>query len=212
MYLMHYELWRAKSVNIHCRSALSVPLSASSPVQIVRLHLVGWNRVKFGSWKTNFYPDTRGWGNEDLEPRVGGGGPAKDRKKYCDLTDFDGGSGRWRAQQNFGWLVTCRWLSTLIVNQTWRESRMKTVYRTFKTQKCLPYKKPASPNWFLVHKRHLCLHQRWFPMANRNPSRRFSSWLKPMNMSPRTATLADKPLDKFKQGPRSMEGVNVILK
>ena len=38
---------------------------------------------------------TRGWRNEDPEPRVGeGGGPAKGQKKNCDLTDFDGGSGR----------------------------------------------------------------------------------------------------------------------
>ena len=38
---------------------------------------------------------TRGWRNEDPEPRVGGGGvQPKAEKKNCDLTDFDGGSGR----------------------------------------------------------------------------------------------------------------------
>ena len=73
-----------------------------------------------------------------------------------------------RGQSRMG----AKWLSTLIVNQTQRESRMKTVYQTLETCKNLLYKKPqaASPNWFPVHKQHLCIHQQWFLMANRDDS------------------------------------------
>ena len=52
---------------------------------------------------------TKGWRGES---------PAEGRKKNCDLTGFDGGSGHWRAQTNFGWFSwssRCVWVAVVTV-------------------------------------------------------------------------------------------------